>query len=395
MGVLRLREFRLLFFAQAVSWMGDRMVGIALAFAVLSLGGSPAEVGLVLAFRLVPLVATLLVGGVVADRVSRRAVMVIADLVRVVTQGAIAALLIAGAAEIWMLAVLSGLTGAATGFFNPASTGILPAIVPPERLQEANGVRATVMSGGEIAGPVLAGVLIATVGPGWALAVDAVSFAASAAFLARLRLPERVAREAGSFVSDLREGWGVFRSLTWVWTFVLAAGIGNMLWGAWSALGPVVADRDLGGAAVWGTVLGALGIGALAGSVAAVRVRPRRPLVLAAATYALFVVPLLLLAARAPVPVVALGAMFGGVGMMLGNSVWESTLMREVPDEWLSRVSAYDWFGSLAFQPLGLAIWGPIAALIGLYPALWVAGGLLLVTNAALLSVPAIRQLRE
>jgi MFS family permease len=238
MGVLRLREFRLLFFAQAVSWLGDRMVGIALAFAVLSLGGSPAEVGLVLAFRLVPLVATLLVGGVVADRVSRRAVMVIADLVRLVTQGAIAALLIAGAAEIWMLAVLSGLTGAATGFFNPASTGILPAIVAPERLQEANGVRATVLSGGEIAGPVLAGVLIAAVGPGWALAVDAVSFAASAAFLARLRLPERAVREAGSFVADLREGWGVFRSLTWVWTFVLAAGIGNMLWGAWSALGP-------------------------------------------------------------------------------------------------------------------------------------------------------------
>jgi Transmembrane secretion effector len=250
------------------------------------------------------------------------------------------------------------------------------------------------MSGGEIAGPVLAGVLIATVGPGWALAVDAVSFAASAAFLARLRLPERVVREAGSFVADLREGWGMFRSLTWVWTFVLAAGVGNMLWGAWSALGPVVADRDLGGAAAWGTVLGAMGIGALIGSVAAVRVRPRRPLILAAATYSFFILPLLCLAARAPVAVVALGAMFGGVGMMLGNSVWESTLMREVPDEWLSRVSAYDWFGSLAFQPLGLAIWGPIAALIGLYPSLWVAGGLLVVTNVSLLSVPAIRQLR-
>src|ERR1700710_1854767 len=180
MGVLRLREFRQLFFAQAISWLGDRMVGIALAFAVLSLGGSPAEVGLVLAFRLVPLVATLLVGGVVADRVSRRAVMVIADLVRVVTQGAIAALLIAGAAEIWMLAVLSGATGAATGFFNPASTGLMPAIVPSEHLQQANGVRATALSGGEIAGPAIAGLLIAGFGPGWALAIDAVTFAVSA-----------------------------------------------------------------------------------------------------------------------------------------------------------------------------------------------------------------------
>src|SRR3954467_13732760 len=103
--VLRIREFRLLFLAQSISWLGDRMVGIALAFAVLSLGGSPADVGLVLAFRLVALVGTLLVGGVVADRVSRRAVMVIADLLRVATQGAIAALLITGSAEIWMLAV--------------------------------------------------------------------------------------------------------------------------------------------------------------------------------------------------------------------------------------------------------------------------------------------------
>src|SRR5262245_40064232 len=136
MGVLRLREFRLLFGAQAVSWLGDRMVSIALAFAVLELGGSPTEVGIVLAIRVVPLVGTLLVGGVVADRISRRAVMVVADIVRVITQGTIAALLITGNAEIWMLALLSGATGAATGFFNPASTGLMPAIVPAERMQE-------------------------------------------------------------------------------------------------------------------------------------------------------------------------------------------------------------------------------------------------------------------
>ena len=201
------------------------------------------------------MVATLLIGGVVADRMSRRAVMVVADLVRLVTQGAIAVLLIAGAAEIWMLAVLSGATGAAAGFFNPASTGLLPAIVPAERLQEANGVRATALSGGEIVGPAIAGVLIAAVGPGWAMAIDAATFAVSAVLLWPLRLPARVPRAAGSFLADLREGWGVFRSLTWVWTFVLAAAIGNMIWGAWSTLGPVVAERSLGGAAAWGSVL--------------------------------------------------------------------------------------------------------------------------------------------
>jgi MFS family permease len=393
MGVLRLRECRLLLGAQAVSMVGDRMVGIALAFAVLELGGSATDVGIVLACRTVPLVATLLVGGVVADRVSRRAVMVAADLSRLLTQGAIAALLIGGVAEVWMLAVLAGLTGAAGGFFNPAATGLLPAIVPPERLLEANGIRATALSGGEIAGPVIAGVLIATVGPGWAIAVDAVTFAVSALFLAGLRLPAAVPRAATSFLADLREGWGVFRSLTWVWTFVACAAFGNLVWGAWSVLGPVVAERSLGGAAAWGTVLGAMGIGALIGSLVAMRARPRRPLVLAGVAYGLFVFPLLLLAAGAPVVVIAFGALMGGVAMMLGNSVWESTLQARVPEESLSRVSAYDWFGSLAFNPVGMAIWGPIAGLIGIHTALYVAAALVVASTSALLAAPAIRQL--
>jgi MFS family permease len=393
MGVLRLREFRLLLAAQAVSMVGDRMVGIALAFAVLELGGSATEVGIVLACRTVPLVATLLVGGVVADRVSRRAVMVVADLSRLVTQGAIAALLIGGVAEVWMLAVLAGLTGAAGGFFNPAAVGLLPAIVPPERLLEANGVRATALSGGEIAGPVIAGLLIAGVGPGWAIAIDAFTFAISALFLAGLRLPAAVPRAATSFLADLREGWGVFTSLTWVWTFVACAAFGNLVWGAWSVLGPVVAERSLGGAAAWGTVLGAMGIGALIGSLVAMRARPRRPLVLAGAAYGLFVFPLAFLAGGAPVAVVALGALFGGVAMMLGNAVWESTLQARVPAESLSRVSAYDWFGSLAFNPVGMAIWGPIAGLIGIHTALWLAATLVFTSTLALLSVPAIRHL--
>jgi predicted MFS family arabinose efflux permease len=394
MGVLGLREFRMLLGAQAVSMVGDRMVGIALAFAVLELGGSATEVGIVLACRTVPLVGTLLIGGVVADRVSRRAVMVVADLSRLLTQGATAVLLIGGVAEVWMLAVLAGLTGAAGGFFNPAATGLLPAIVPADRLLEANGIRSTAMSGGEIAGPVIAGLLIAGVGPGWAIAIDAATFAVSALFLARLRLPAAVPRAATSFLADLREGWSVFSSLTWVWTFVACAAFGNLIWGAWSVLGPVVAERSLGGAAAWGTVLGAMGIGALIGSLVAVRVRPHRPLVLAGVAYGLFVFPLAFLAAEAPVALIALGALFGGVAMMLGNAVWESTLQARVPAESLSRVSAYDWFGSLAFNPVGMAIWGPIAVLIGIDSALWLAAALVLASTLTLLSVPAIRHFK-
>jgi MFS family permease len=393
LDVLRTREFRLLFSGQAISVLGDRMGVLALAFAVLEIGGSASDVGLVLAAGAFPLVATVLAGGVVADRVSRRAVMVVADLVRVASQGAMAALLIAGVAEVWMLALLAGVTGAATGFFSPASTGLLPEVVLAEQLQPANALRASAVSTGEILGPVVGGVLVAAAGAGWAIAIDAVTFAVSAACLAMLRVPKRVAAQRSSFVADLREGWVAFRSRRWVWTFVVYFAIGNVLWGAWSALGPIVAIRDLGGAAAWGTILAAVGVGALAGSLLAAHVKPRRPLLFAALADGLFALPLAFLAAAPPVPLIACGALLSGAGMALAISVWESTLQRHVPGESLSRVSSYDWFGSLAFYPLGLAVWGPVAAVIGVSVSLWLAFGLAVALTLALLSVPDIRHL--
>jgi MFS family permease len=253
------------------------MVVIALAFAVLEIGGSASAIGLVLAVRTGALLLSLLFGGVVADRVPRRAVMISADLARVVTQGLLAALVIAGAAEVWSVALLTGLTGIATGFFNPASTGLLPAIVPAEKLQQANGIRATLLSAGEIGGPVLAGVLVAAAGAGWALAIDAATFAISGLLLLGLYVPGRVERAATGFWEDLREGWDTFSGTTWVWTFVLWASVMNLTFGAWNVLGPVVAVRELGGAAAWGAVNAALGIGALVGAVAAIRRTPRWP----------------------------------------------------------------------------------------------------------------------
>jgi MFS family permease len=391
--VLRQRDFRLLFAGQAVSVFGDRMVSIALAFAVLELGGSATQVGLVLACRTLPQVACLPVGGVVADRVSRRTVVVGADVARLATQGLLAALLIAGAPPLWAVAVLAGLTGAATGFFNPALTGLLPAVVAAEELQQANGLRATAMSGGEILGPAVAGLVVASAGPGWALAIDAATFSVSAALLARLRLPPSAARAPSSFMVDLRDGWDEFRSRTWVWSLVAAAALANLVWGAWNVLGPVVADRDLGGAATWGTLLAALGAGALAGALLTIRSSPRRPLLVVVFSMLLFCAPLALLAGGAPPPLLAVGTFMAGVGMMFGNSVWESTLQRHIPAESLSRVSAYDWFGALAFQPLGLAIWGPIAALVGITAALWAAAVTLAATALALLAVRDVRHL--
>ena len=146
--VLRGREFRLLFAAQAVSGLGNQMAVIALAFAVLEVGGSASAVGLVLGAGALALVASLLAGGVVADRTSRRAVMLGADLVRVASQGTTAALLILGSPAPWLLAALAAASGAAAGFFMPAATGLLPEVVPDDQLQPANGLRATASSVG-------------------------------------------------------------------------------------------------------------------------------------------------------------------------------------------------------------------------------------------------------
>jgi MFS family permease len=351
-------------------------------------------VGLVLACRMLPMVVCLLAGGVVADRTSRRAVMVAADLVRVGTQGLTGALLVAGAAQVWSIAALAGAAGAAAGFFQPAATGLLPALVPPEELQPANGLRSTAMAGGEIAGPAIAGVLVAGAGAGWAVLADAATFAVSAACLVGLRLPQRLPREAAaSFARDLRDGWTAFRSRTWVWSAVAIISVHNLVWGAWSALGPVVAREHLGGAAAWGTVLAVLGVGALLGGIAAVRLDPRRPLAVFAVTGTVFAVPLGCLAAAAPVVVLAAGALLAGAALMFGNAVWESALQRHIPATEISRVSAYDWFGSMAFTPFGLAMWGPIAAATGLSRALWIAAAAWLAASAALLAVPEIRRL--
>jgi hypothetical protein len=250
------------------------------------------------------------------------------------------------------------------------------------------------MASGEIAGPAIAGVIVAGAGPGWAFLADAATFAASAACLVNLRLPRRLPREsATSFARDLRDGWTAFRSRTWVWSAVAIISVHNLIWGAWSALGPVVAREQLGGAAAWGTVLAVLGVGALLGGIAAVRLDPRRPLAVFAVTGTVFAIPLACLAAAAPVAVLAAGALLAGAAMMFGNAVWESALQRHIPATEISRVSAYDWFGSMAFTPFGLAMWGPIAAATGLSRALWIAAAAWLAASAALLAVPEIRRL--
>ena len=392
-AALHEREFRLLFAGQSVSLLGDGVVGVALAFAVLDLTGSASDLGFVLAARTVPLVALLLAGGVFADRLSRRSVMVMADIARFTSQGLTAALLLSGRARVWEIALLQVVHGAATAFFNPASTGLVPMTISPERLQQANGIRALSMATATVVGPAVGGVLVATVGPGWAMAADASSFAISAAFLAHLRLPAQDRLPAQSFVRELRAGWDEFRGRTWVWVFVTWAGLGNLGTAAFSVLGAAIARESLGGARAWALIVAALGAGSIAGSMTALHAKLRRPLVSAALGLGTFALPTAALALALPAPVIAAGALFAGAASMLANTLWETALQQHIPTATLSRVSAYDWFGSMAFAPVGYAVAGAAGAAIGFSTTLWIVAAFFAFSAPVVAALPSVRDI--
>lgn len=373
--VLRVPAFRWFFTAQVTSCFGDYVVGPALAFAVLDLTGSAADIGLVLAARSVPIVAFMLFGGVLADRLPRHRVMIAADVTRFAGQGMMAVLLLTGHASVWELMALQAVHGTAGAMFTPAVTGLIQQTVPAPLRQAANALRGMSQSAAMIAGPLAATALVVTVGPGWAVAADSVTFAVSAFCLGRLRLPPGDgALRTGHMLRELQEGWRQFTSRTWVWTMILTAALTNMLYAFFGVLGPVFSARVLGGPAAWGAVLAALGAGAVVGGIVALYTRPRRPLRFGIFMDALFAAPPLVMAlTSSPVPA-AIAGFVGGAGLMVFNPLWETVLQREIPAAALSKVSSYEWFGSYAGQPLGLLLAGPIALHLGIRGTLLAAG---------------------
>ena len=362
---------------------------------MLDLTGSATDLGYVFAAKTIPLIAFLLVGGVFADRLPRRLVMLTADVVRMGTQGTVAVLVLTHTAQIWELVILQAVAGTASAFFNPASTGLTPLTISPARLQQANALRGLSMASAGIVGTAIGGIIVAGVGPGWALGVDAASFGLSASYLSRLRLPPQVKLPAQSFVADLHEGWREFSSRTWVWVIVLSASIGNMMNSVFSVLGAVISKQSLGGPLAWALIVSSLGAGSLIGGVFSLRVQVRRPLYFASSLLGFLALPAALLALGAPAVVVAAGGLLAGGSNMIFNALWETSLQRHVPPAALSRVSAYDWFGSLAFQPIGLVLAGPAAAAFGASTTLWIAAVAILGTAVLCVATPSVRQLEN
>ncbi|MGH2967926.1 MAG: MFS transporter, partial [Solirubrobacteraceae bacterium] len=361
MAVLRHRDFRNLFFGQSASTIGDRIVFVALALYVTEIG-SPSDVGLVLAAHALPLVGFVLLGGVWADRLPRARVMISTDLVRFGLHALLAALIFTGAVEIWHIVVIEALFGTAEAFFRPAMTGLVPQTVPEDEIQAARAATGALETVAEFAGPALATALVLGLGAGWAFALDALTFLVSAAFLARVRTRDRGEPAVPQrLLADLREGWAAVRARAWVWSIVLAFSLALLLaFAPWTTLGPTVAEEGYDSSGVFGVLAAAFGAGTMVGAFIGFRWRPLHPMRTGMVLCLAWPAATLAFALLLPLGFVAAAFVLAGVGVALFDIWWHTALAERVPPHLLSRVSAYDWMGSLALLPLGYLIAGPL-----------------------------------
>jgi predicted MFS family arabinose efflux permease len=392
--------FRLLFWGQALSVLGDRITPVAIAFAVLGLG-SASDLGLVLAAGGIPFALFALAGGVWADHVGRRRVMLASDIVRALSQSVTAALLLTGTAEVWMLAVLAFIYGTSAAVFMPALMGLIPQTVSPARLQEANGLLALTRSIASVAGPALAGVLVVSAGSGEAIAVDAATFVVSALCLARMRLgaePTADAAHAGHepFLDGLRRGWHEVRTRRWLtWGLIAMCTYHVFVLPSVFVLGPALAEKQLDGASSWAAIVASFGIGGVLGNVVALRLPLRRPVFTAALALVGACTQAAIIGSGLGTAGIAALELMAGICVALFFTLWDLSIQEQIPAHAVSRVSAYDFSVSMGLMPLGMAMAGPIADALGLQATLIGMSAIGLAGALAWLAQPSVRRLHR
>jgi MFS family permease len=391
-GPLRLPDFRYLFSARAISYVGTYLAPIAVAFAILDNGGGATAVGLSFAAWTLAQVTMLSLGGVVGDRVPRRLVMIGSDVGSTAVRTTMGVLLVSGHAEIWQLIALQACGGAAVAFYSPASYGLVREVVPDDELQQANGLLAIARYAAFPLGAAVGGSIVALIGPGTAMLVDAGTYAASALLLSRIQV-ESIARAGAGFVRELRDGWSAFVEQTWVWILVLYISLYFLLtYAPFFVLGPYVAKHSMDGARSWAFVVTGEGVGALLGGLAGLRWRVRQPMVTTGLLLMVTAAQNLILAFHPTTLLLTITATGAGFAFALGSVVWDTTLQRRVAPEKLARVASYGWMGSMVFLPAGYALAGPIAMAIGLKTYLVIAAAWIVVSTLFVIRLRAVRE---
>lgn len=372
LGVLRHPDFRLLWLAESASVIGDMLVRVAVALFVVDLTGSATDVGLVLAAYTLPLVGFLLLGGVIADRLPRHLVVVVTDLVRFVLHALLAILIVTGEVRIWHLVVIGTIFGSAEAFCRPAIGGLLPQTVPEEEIQEASAITRIVHNVAEFAAPALATVLVLGASAAAAFAIDAATFLLSAALLIRVRPRERplpgvaAAVTGGGLWAEIGEGFGEVRARPWIWATLAAFCVAIFaVLAPWFVVGPLVAREHYDSLSVFGLVTAAFGGGTIAGSLGAMRWRPRYPMRLGMAFALFWPIGVALYAAGASLFVVVPAVTLSGAGIALFEVWWVTALAERIPPDRLSRVTSYDFMVSFGLVPVGYVLAGPLAEGLG------------------------------
>jgi MFS family permease len=395
---LTVRDFRRYFFGHTASTFGDALTPLAIAFAVLHLTGSPADLGIVILSTRIPVIALSLFGGALGDRFSRRNVMLVADLMRMFAQAATAALLLSGTARIWMIVVLQLIAGMGSALFNPASVGLVASLAGKERVQEANSLLSMSRSITSILALSTAGALVATVGPGWAILIDAATFLVSAAFLTRL--PRAVATQppatSAGLLTSIKDGLAEVTRRSWLLMSIIHVSLTNLIAIApFLVLGPYVADKHLGGAPAWSAIGIAYAVGGLVGGAVAARWKPSRPVGAALAVFLLMTPLPALLAAPADLWLLMPAAFLAGLEVVIYNVLQTTAIQRHVPDHLIGRTSSVVTLGALVAAPLGMAVAGPAAQTFGSGTVLAASAVMAIVITVATLLVPSVWQIRD
>ena len=395
---LQHRDFRLLATGAIVSLLGDGFFHVALAWQVYTISNAPTALSIVFLAISLPSVLLVLVGGVFSDRYDRRKLMVGADIVRAAALGAIALLSTAGVLELWHIAALVVFVGAGDAFFNPASTAILPDVVPDDDLPAANalaGIYRPIMI--RMVGPAIAGLVVAAVGPGPAFGVDALSFALSAIAIWNIRV-RRVRHVADhglrATIDEVKEGFRYTRSQPWIWATLIAAMFSLLVFvGPVEVLVPFVIKNKLAlGPEALGLIFAVGGVGSLAMSVVIGIVGlPRKRVTVMYAAWAVGVLGTAGYGVMSDLWQALVVSFVLQAGFMLGSVIWTTLLQQLVPRELLGRVSSLDWLMSVGLVPVSYALTGPVSGVLGPDATLVWAGILGAIFMFGLLFVPGVR----
>ncbi len=392
-------HFYQLFFARTVSNFGNGISPVALAFGVLGIENADAtDLSFVMASRALPVLFLLVVGGTFADKYGRARTMGYSDILLGILIFIAAGSFIFNSPSVLLLVIVGILSGILNGLWYPAFTGMMPIVVPNKKIQSANAATGFGSNLAFMLGTVSGGVVVASFGVGWALAIDALTFMIAGAMILPLAKLKQVgqleAGEKSNFFHDIKVGWREFTSRSWLVAVVVAFAFINMAFEAtWAVLGAVQTQKNFDGASTWGLILGFMSVGFLLGTVISNKARPKHPIVMI--MNMMFFVPVFLFTfgLPLPLPLVLIAAVGAGIAIDTFYVLWMTTVQTHVPEESLSRVNSYDAFGSFVLGPIAIAVAGPIALGVGIETALIACAAIAAVAVIAVLLVPSVRKL--